>query len=95
MTLRNALRRFIRYLQAQGCSPHTLRSYHCDLRKLVTFKGGSVPVHRISPHDLNRFLTSDLARLSDKGSPKSPGAVNHMRAVCCAASSGGLLKQAS
>ena len=24
----------MQYLKAQGCSPHTVRSYDCDLRKL-------------------------------------------------------------
>jgi len=81
MILRNVLSRFTRHLQAQGCSIHTVRSYACDLRKLGQFLGGNVPVSRIRPDDLSRFLTSNKALLSDDGTPKSPGAVNRMRAV--------------
>jgi len=48
MTLHDAISRFTRHLQASGFSPHTGRSYACDLRGLERFLGGGIPVQRIS-----------------------------------------------
>lgn len=74
MTVREATRRFLRHLEANDCSRHTVRSYCCDLEKLCGFLGDRKSVKAIIAHDLTRFLTSDDARLTSTGRPKGPGA---------------------
>jgi len=83
MTLHDAISRFTRHLQANGCSPHTVRSYACDLRGLERFLEGGIPVKQVSAHALATFLTSPDALHSASGKPKGPGAVNRLRAVLC------------
>ena len=81
MTLHAATRRFLRHLEANGCSRHTVRSYACDLRGLAQYSGARKSVKAITAHDLTRVLTSDEARLTKSGLPKGPGAMNRMRSV--------------
>jgi hypothetical protein len=79
--LREAHMRFIMHLEAGGGSPHTMRSYGCDLRALVRFLGEERKMHNVTANDLSLFLTSDDARIGATGKLKSPGAVNRLRAV--------------
>jgi len=81
MTLSTATTRFLRHLEANGCSRHTVRSYRCDLAKLGRFVGERKPVRSITAHDLARFLTSDVATRTASNQPKGPGTMNRMRSV--------------
>jgi integrase/recombinase XerC len=81
LTLHDARQRFIRHLQAQSCSPHTVRSYDCDLRKLERFANRATRIAHIGPDDLNAFLTSDDALVGPHGERVAAGTVNRVRAV--------------
>jgi integrase/recombinase XerC len=81
LTLHDARQRFIRHLEAQSCSPHTIRSYDCDLRKLERFANRATRIAGIGPDDLNAFLTSDHALVGPRGERVAPGTVNRVRAV--------------
>ena len=67
ITLSEARRRFIRHVQAQSCSPHTIRSYDCDLRKLERFANRATRIAHIGPDDVSVFLTSNEALLGPRG----------------------------
>jgi len=69
------------HLKAQECSVHTVRSYTCDLRALGRCVGQKTGVASISANALNRFLTSKHARIGPSEKPRSPAALNRLRAV--------------
>ncbi len=82
MRLGAAIDGFLQYLEGNGCSVHTVRSYLSDLRSLLCFYGGNrTPVDRIAPAHLSKFLTSPCALVGPTGRPRSPGALNRLRAV--------------
>ncbi len=84
MEIARTVEGFEAHLRANGCSIHTVRSYLHDLRLLARWlrrtRGPSL-VERITPHHLDRFLTSEEALFTSTGHSRGPGALGRMRAV--------------
>lgn len=82
MNICEGAERFLEHLQANGCSPHTVRSYRCDLGRLRDYlDGGQASVSALRPETLATFLNSPFARTGPTGKVRGPGAVNRERIV--------------
>jgi integrase/recombinase XerD len=79
VTLRTAVRRFATQLAADGKSPLTVRVYRSELERLFAALGPRVPVRRIRPATLAKYLTSDACRLSPDGQPRSARTLNRTK----------------
>jgi integrase/recombinase XerD len=81
MTLATAIRRFAVQLEADGKSPLTTRVYVAELHRMGRKLGTSVPVSRIRPETIARYVTSDACRLGPNGRPRSARTLNRTKTV--------------
>ncbi len=82
MHLDQALQRYLRQLDANGRSPHTVGQAQRHLRLLARWLDESQMPDGLDDIDedvLAEFLTSDTARRTAKGEAKTPGSVNALR----------------
>lgn len=80
MRLSQAIETFIRSLEANGRSPHTLSCYRRDLKLLLAFVG-DVECGELAADLVNRFVLSDGVQRSAGGAAKSQTSVGRTKAA--------------
>ncbi len=81
MKLSTAIRRFDVQLRADGKSPHTRQVYLRDLESFARWTGQGKDISKITPHHLNRFLTSTIFTHTAAGKPKAVVSLNRSKSA--------------
>jgi integrase/recombinase XerC len=81
MRYAQALTRYQRQLQADGCSAHTRAAYLRDLRALSRWLVGNPALGKITPDHLARFLASNEALQTPDGRPRAAITVNRTKSA--------------
>ena len=79
MNLSIAIDQFLRRLEAEGKSPHTISCYHRDLGLLLDF-AGDVAAAEITPDLLARFLLSPPVTTTHVGAPRGNASIGRIKA---------------
>jgi len=83
MDLQEGLARFVRQLEADGRSGHTIAQYRRHVRELARWAAQAAASDDVAGFDhehVAAFLASPAARTRPDGRPRRPGTVNAMRA---------------
>ena len=83
MLPQEAVKSFLDYLEANDYSPHTVRSYHRDLRDLLAFcrEKRLRSTQRLTVNHISAFLNSNYAQNGHRGQRRAPVALNRLRAT--------------
>ena len=82
MQLQDALQGFLRQLEADGRSPHTVGQYRRHVTALIAWlerANGRANLAALTPDRLARFFGDDAAKTSCRGGPKRAVSLNAMR----------------
>ena len=81
MTLAAAIRRFAVQMEADGKSPLTVRVYRSELERMGRKVGTRVPVSRIRPETIARYVTSGACRLGPDGARRSARTLHRAKTI--------------
>lgn len=72
---------YLRHLQAEGRSPHTVNAYRRDLAAFTAFANGEslTELGQVTPADLVRFMAGPTVRQDAAGRTRAPASINRYR----------------
>jgi site-specific recombinase XerD len=72
---------YLRHLQAEGRSPHTVAAYRRDLAAFTSFAIGEslTDLGQVTPADLVRFMASPSVLQDRAGRTRAPASINRYR----------------
>ena len=79
MRIQEALAAYVRQLEADGRSEHTIGQARRHVRLLEGWLGPDRDIEAIGHEDLARFLTADVVQLRADGKPRKPTSANALR----------------
>lgn len=81
MLISQAIDDYLRYLEAESRSPHTVAAYRRDLAAFVTFANGEsiTELGQVTPADLSRFMASPTVLQDCAGRTRAPASINRYR----------------
>ena len=81
MLISQAIDDYLRYLEAEARSPHTVAAYRRDLAAFVTFANGEslTELGQVTPAGLSRFMASPTVLQDRAGRTRAPASINRYR----------------